>query len=339
MIVVTTAIRRGQAGLHVPTLVGAARAAAQRYGSLMRIGLFGGSINDGTIDDVVEEARAAEADGLAAYWVPNIFGHDALTALAIVGREVPRIELGTSVVPTFPRHPMAIAQQCLTVNAACDGRLTLGIGLSHQIVIEHMMGLSYDKPVRHLRDYLAVLGPLSRNEPVSFQGEAYSTSGAISAKGAPPFSIVVAALGPQMLKATAELADGTITWCTGPKALADHIVPTINAAAEAAGRPAPRVIVGLPVCVTDDKAAARERAAKIFEMYGSLPSYRAMLDREEAAGPEDIAITGSEQEVVDRIGMLAEIGVTDFAGSVFGGSPDEVAATRAALELAASTVS
>jgi 5,10-methylenetetrahydromethanopterin reductase len=286
----------------------------------MRIGSFGGSINDGTIDDVVAEARQAEADGFASYWIPNIFGHDALTALAIVGREVPRIELGTSVVPTYPRHPSAIAQQCLTVNAACGGRLTLGIGLSHKVVIENMLGMSYDKPVRHIRDYLSILGPLSRNEPVSYQGEDYSTNLAIQAKGAPPFGIVVAALGPQMLKAAAELADGTIT--------------TINAAAVAADRPTPRVIAALPVCVTDDIDGARERAAKIFQIYGQLPSYRAMLDREGVAGPEGIAIVGSHDEVVDRIGALADIGVTEFVGSEFPGNPDEAAATRAAMTAA-----
>ena len=159
---------------------------------------------------------------------------------------------------------------------------------------------------------------------------------AIQAKGAPPFGIVVAALGPQMLKATAELADGTITWCTGPKTLESHVIPTINAAAEAAGRPAPRVIVGLPVCVTDDIDGARERAAKIFEIYGSLPSYRAMLDREGVAGPEGIAIVGTEEEVVDRIGALADLGVTEFAGSEFGGNADEVGATRAAIKKAMS---
>jgi len=299
----------------------------------MRIGIFGDTVNSGTIDDVVNEARQAEVDGFASYWVPNIFGHDALTSLAIVGREVPRIELGTSVVPTFPRHPMALAQQCLTVSAACDGRLTLGIGLSHQIVIEDMMGLSYEKPVRHMRDYLSILNPLSRSEPVKYRGEAYSSNGALSVKGAPPFSTVIAALGPQMLKLAAELSDGTVTWCTGPKTLATHVVPTIGAAAEAADRPAPRVISALPVCVTTDIAAARERAATVFEIYGSLPSYRAMLDREGAAGPSDIAIIGSESEVVERIGELSEIGVTDFAAVDFPGSPDEAAATRAAMKL------
>ena len=237
----------------------------------------------------------------------------------------------TAVVPTFPRHPMALAQQCLTVSAACEGRLTLGIGLSHQIVIETMMGLDYGKPIRHIRDYLSILGPLSQGEPVMYQGEAYSTQGALAAGGAPPFSIVVAALGPQMLKAAGELADGTVTWCTGPQTLAEHIVPTITAAAEAAGRPAPRVIAALPVCVTEDIDAAIARAAKVFEVYGTLPAYRAMLDREGVDGPEGLAIVGSAAEVTERIAALAETGITEFGAAAFPGNPDEAAATQDAM--------
>jgi 5,10-methylenetetrahydromethanopterin reductase len=302
----------------------------------MRIGLFGNRINDGTVDDVVEEARRAEADGFATYWASQIFGHDALTALAVVGREVSRIELGTSVVPTYPRHPMALAQQALTVNAASGGRLCLGIGLSHQIVIETMLGMSFAKPVRHLREYLSVLGSFSRGESVSYDGEDYRVHAAVNVAGSKPFPIVVAALGPQMLKVTAELADGTLTWCTGPATLSGHTIPTLTAAAEAAGRPAPRVIAALPVCVTTDVDGARERASKIFAIYGQLPSYRAMLDREGVAGPADIAIVGPAGEVTERIAALADIGVTDFAAVEFAADPDEGAATRAAIIAATS---
>jgi F420-dependent oxidoreductase-like protein len=297
----------------------------------MRIGIFGAAINEGTIDDVVGEARQAEADGFASYWASQIFGHDALTALAVTGREVPRIELGTSVVPTFPRHPMMLAQQALTVSAASGGRLCLGIGLSHQVVIESMMGMSFAKPVRHLREYLSVLGPLSRGEPVSFDGQAYRVHGAVNVNGASPFSTVVAALGPQMLKVAGELADGTLTWCTGPATLAGHIVPTINAAAEAAGRPAPRVIAALPVCVTNDVEGVHARTAKALTIYGTLPSYRAMLDREGAEGAADLGVFGTESEVTDRVGALADIGVTDFAAVEVGATGDERGATRAAL--------
>lgn len=298
----------------------------------MKYGIFGGAVNDGTLDDVVAEAASAEQDGFAAYWAPNIFGLDALTALAVVGTKVPRIELGTSVVPTFPRHPHAIAQQAHTVAAAAGNRLTLGIGLSHKIVIENMLGLSYDKPVRHLREYLSVLMPLSRNESANFDGEMFRVHAGISAKGSDGFGVVVAALGEQMLRVTAALADGTLTWCTGPATLAGHIIPTITRAAEEFGRPAPRVIAALPVCVTSDRDGASARAAQIFAAYGALPSYRAMLDREGVAGPADIAIIGSADEVQDRISDLAGIGVTDFAAVEFGGTPDEVVATRRALK-------
>ena len=298
----------------------------------MKLGIFAGAFNDGTLEDVVAEAAVAERDGFASYWTPNIFGHDALTALAVVGSKVPRIALGTAVVPTFPRHPHAIAQQALTVAAACGNRFTLGIGLSHKIVIEDMFGLSYDKPVRHLREYLNVLMPLSRNEFATFEGEMYRVHAGINAKGSTGFGVVVAALGEQMLRVTAALADGTLTWCTGPVTLANHIVPTIIRAAEGFGRPAPRVIAALPVCVTADKDAAAARAAETFAAYGGLPSYRAMLDREGVAGPADIAIIGSTEEVQERVGALAGIGVTEFAAVEFGATPQEIADTRAALK-------
>lgn len=298
----------------------------------MRIGIFGGAANDGTLDAMVAEARRAEADGFASYWAPQIFGHDALTALAVIGREVPRIELGTSVVPTYPRHPMMMAQQALTVNAAASGRLCLGIGLSHQIVVESMWGMSFAKPVRHMREYLEVLMPLLEGQPVAHAGEEFTVNGAVSVPGGSRPGVVIAALGEQMLKVTANLADGTLTWCTGPQTLQNHTIPTLHAAAEKSGRNATRVIAALPVCVTEDRAAAHERAAKVFVVYGQLPSYRAMLDKEGVGGPADIAIVGSRNEVIDRIASLADIGVTDFAAVEFGGNPDEVAETREAVK-------
>jgi F420-dependent oxidoreductase-like protein len=297
----------------------------------MRIAIFSGSTNDGTLDQLVDEARVAESQGFAGFWVSQIFGHDALTALAVVGREVPRLELGTGVVPTFPRHPMMLAQQALTVNAAASGRLALGIGLSHKMVVEDMWGMSFDKPVRHLREYLSVMMPLLDGSNVAFDGDDYRVHAGVSALGIPRPGVFVAALGEQMLRVTGALADGTVTWCTGPETLRSHIVPTLTAAAEAAGRPTPRVITALPVCVTEDKAGAVARAAEIFQVYGFLPSYRAMLDKEGAAGPQDVAIVGGEAEVGDRIRALADVGVTDFAASEFGGNPDETARTRELL--------
>lgn len=284
----------------------------------MRIGLFGGDTAGRTIDQVVGDARAAERDGFTVFVLPQIFGLDNMTVLAIIGREVPRIELATGVVPTYSRHPMTMAQQALAVQAASGNRFTLGIGLSHQIVVETMWGLSFEKPLRHMREYLAVLLPLLRDGAVSFSGETISTQGALDVAGrsAPP--VIVAALGPKMLELAGTVADGTATWMTGAETLASYTVPTITAAADRAGRAAPRVMASFPVCVTGEVDLAKERAATEFQVYGILPSYRAMLDREGAAGPSDIAIIGDENTVAKRVGRLADAGVTDFIAVEYG---------------------
>jgi 5,10-methylenetetrahydromethanopterin reductase len=288
----------------------------------MRIGIFGGDTANRTIDEIVTDARRAEEDGFASYWTPQIFGMDAITALAVVGREVPRIELGTAVVPTYPRHPMMLAQQALTTQAACDGRFVLGIGLSHRIVIENMFGMSFEKPARHMREYLLILAPLVRGGAVDYDGETLHAHGGVNVAEALPCPILLAALAPKMLALAGTIADGTITWMTGPVTLAEHTIPAITAAAREIGRPAPRVCTMLPVCVTDDPAAARARAAKEFAMYDMLPSYRAMLDREGAAGPADVAIVGDAATVTGAIEHLAGIGVTDFAPALFGSRAD-----------------
>ena len=297
----------------------------------MRIGIFDGAINDGTVAQVLAGARHAEADGFDTFWVPQIFGHDALTALGVVAHEVPRIEIGTSVVPTFPRHPMMLAQQALTVNSIAGGRLTLGIGLSHQPVVEGMWGMPFDKPVRHMREYLEAMMPLLETGSGRFAGEVFTSRGDLTIVDRQRPGVVIAALGEQMLKVAATLADGTLTWCTGPNTLASHTVPTLRAASETAGRDSARVIAALPVCVTGDLASAHERAASVFAIYGQLPSYRAMLDREGATGPADIVVAGSADECRNRIGALAEIGVTDFAAVEFSTDPDEAGATREML--------
>ena len=282
-------------------------------------------------DDVVAQVAAMAGAGIETAWSSQIFGYDALTTLAVVGREVPGIDLGTAVVPTYPRHPVMLAAQALTVQAASGGRLTLGIGLSHQMVIEHVFGLSFEKPVRHLREYLSILVPVLEGEQVTFTGEtmAASTFGPLDIRADPP-PVLVAALGSSMLRLAGRLASGTATWMTGPATVESHVVPTIRAAAAEAGRPEPRVAVGLPVCVTADQPAARRRAAELFSIYGTLPSYRAMLDREGVEGPADVVIAGTAAEVTDRVGHLAVVGCTDFIGAAFG-SPDEIAATTGVL--------
>jgi len=295
----------------------------------MRIGIFGG---EGSVDQLIEGAEQAAADGFASYWLPQIFGFDAMALCGVIGQRVPGLDLGTAVVPTYPRHPFVMAQQALTANTLADGRFTLGIGLSHQIVIEAMFGYSFDKPLRHMRDYLAALMPLLAGEAVGVNTEAITANGQLNARGAITPDVMIAALGPKMLQLAGKETAGTITWMTGPVTLAEHIRPTITDAAEAAGRPAPRIAAGLPVCVTDDTERARSEAATTFAIYGQLPSYQAMIEREGASGPEGIAIIGSEDEVGAQLERVASAGVTDLAAVEFTADADDRARTRAILK-------
>lgn len=286
----------------------------------MRIGIAVGDIvgRPGSVDDVVAEARAMAGAGFPSVWTAQVFGHDALTLLAVVGREVDGVDLGTFVVPTYPRHPIMLAAQALTVQAATGGRLVLGLGLSHQLVIEGMFGYSFDKPARHMREYLSALLPLLRGERVAVTATGWSANASLTVPDAPTPPVLIAALAPRMLELAGAVADGTLTWMTGPSTLAGHIVPAITKAAADAGRPAPRIVAGLPICVTDDVAAARERAARAFVVYGELPSYRAMLDKEGAATPADVAVVGDEAAVRSQLAAIAEAGATDFVAAPFG---------------------
>jgi F420-dependent oxidoreductase-like protein len=207
----------------------------------------------------------------------------------------------------------------------------LGIGLSHQVVIEGMYGMSFEKPARHMREYLSILMPLLNGENVTIEGKTLTFRGAISCADASAPPVLLAALAPRMLELAGSIADGTVTWMTGPATIESYIVPTISAAAEKAGKRAPAIATSLPICVTNDPDGARARAAKDFEVYGFLPSYRAMLDREGAAGPADVAIVGDEATVAKGVQGLADAGATDFAAAEFG-TREERAATRELLK-------
>lgn len=294
----------------------------------MKIGI--GSVLAGnpsaTLDAVVGEVKAAEADGFDFFSLPNIFGFDAISALTVAGRETSKIELATGVTPTVPRHPFAIAQQALTAQAACQGRFVLGIGLSHKVVIENMLGLSYARPAKQMQEYLEVLMPLAHGKPVSFAGDLYRVNGQLQIAGGTPLPVVVAALGPKMLEVAGRMADGTATWMTGVRTLADHTVPTIVRAARDAGKRPPRVIAALPFALTNDVERAKTVANRVFAIYGQLPSYRAMLDREGAANPADVGLYGGESALRTGLASLREAGVTHFLASVFG--PDAAALDR-----------
>ena len=286
----------------------------------MRIGIMLGA--DGArrdVEGVIATAKQAERAGLDDVWLANIFSFDAISTLALIGRETERIGLGTAVTPTYPRHPTAIAQQALTAQAACKGRFTLGIGLSHKLVIEDMLGLSYQRRAAHMREYLRVLMPLVRGETLNYEGDEYRVRGlTMDIPGSEGMPVVVAALGPAMLKVAGELADGTNTWMVGPKTMQGHVLPGLSAAASAAGKPASRVVGGYPIALTTKPDEARAAVGKGLVIYGQLPSYRAMLDREGARGPEDVAILGDENLLRGEIKRLEDMGVTHFNAAIMG---------------------
>ncbi|MDH4364450.1 MAG: TIGR03564 family F420-dependent LLM class oxidoreductase [Acidimicrobiia bacterium] len=285
--------------------------------------------------------RAAEAEeaGFASAWLPQVGTVDALTALALAGTATSQIELGTAVVPTYPRHPTALAEQALTVQDATGNRLALGVGLSHRFLIENSLGLDYSRPIAHTREYLAILSGLLAGEAVRFEGELYRVKAQVAVGSAAPPPVLVAALGPGMLRLCGRLADGTITWMGGIDYLRDVAVPTMGAAAAAAGRPAPRFVAMVPVLLSDDAAAGRDMVNETFTMYGRIPSYRATLDRGGAAEPADVAVIGDAEAIVAGLDAFATVGVTDFAAVVPRSAPSAAATTELLAELARARIS
>jgi alkanesulfonate monooxygenase SsuD/methylene tetrahydromethanopterin reductase-like flavin-dependent oxidoreductase (luciferase family) len=281
----------------------------------MKIGINGTAlVQKADVDRICDHAQTAAQDGFASYWLAEhpTGGLDALTVLSAVGLRVSDLELGTAIVPTFPRHPLVLAGQALTTAGIIDHRLTLGIGLSHETMLAQL-GIGFEKPIRHLREYLSILMPLLREGRVDFRGETLSADA-------------------EFFKPPQGPIDGTTLAWVGPKTVREHIVPRLSAAAAAAGRPDPRVIATLPVCVTEDEGAVRKAIGRGLSLYAQLPSYRAMFEREGVDGPADVAIVGSADAV--RVGILsmADAGVTDFAASEFFLTPEDQAKTRELLK-------
>ena len=292
----------------------------------MRVGLMlGATPGHNAVQAIIDSAVQAEKDGFDYVWMAHVFGHDAITALAVAAGATQRIGLGTAVVPTFPRHPTVMAQQALTAAAASNGRFTLGIGLSHKWVIDDMLGLSYDKPASHMQDYLSVLRPLLQGEAVDSEGS-YRVKAAYNVDDPQAVPLVIAALGPRMLRIAGEMSDGTTTWMTGLNTLEQHIIPSISKAAQDVGRTTPRVVAGLPIVITDKPDAAKAKIAETLAIYGSLPSYQAMLAREGAEGPADIALVGDENTVAASIQRLRDMGVSDLNAAIM--SVDDEAYSR-----------
>jgi F420-dependent oxidoreductase-like protein len=289
----------------------------------VRIGLTGGGA---TVDKVVQQAKQAEADGFTSLWYASLVTGDPPVAMAIAGRETSTIELGTAVLQTYPCHPLLQANRAASVvDAMGRGGFTLGIGPSHEPLIRGVFGLSYDHPGRSTEEYVRILTGALHGEDVDVDGKDWTarTAGR-AATPAHPVPVLVSALGPRLLRVAGELADGTVLWMAPPRAIETHVAPKVRSAASAAGRPAPRIVAGLPVAVHDDEAEARAAAAASSTAYAGMANYQRILDLGNALTPADAAIVGDEASVRAQLKSLLDAGATDIWAAVFpvGGDRD-----------------
>lgn len=288
----------------------------------MRIGVvIGGSAEYPDMEAMINRAKMADAAGIHSGWVAHLYAYDTLSLLCALARETSRIELGTAVIPTYPRHPIAMAQQALTVQAASKGRLILGIGPSHKPIIEGTYGGDFSRPLTHLREYCAVLNPLLEGRAVDHVGEQYRAVVDLCVADAAPVPLIVAALGPNMLEFAGRETDGTITVLAGPSVLREHVVPRIHAAAKDARRPAPRVIAIMPISLTDDVDSGHREIAEALSMMSAFDSYKTILARSGGGGPADTALIGNAQQLRDQLKELEDAGATEVVGAVFSADP------------------
>ncbi|MFG3103557.1 LLM class F420-dependent oxidoreductase [Streptomyces sp. NPDC048182] len=271
------------------------------------------------IDATVELARQAADAGIRSAWFGQTLGADSPQLAAIVGREVPELQVGTSAIPIVGRHPLTVASQALTAQAATHGRYHLGIALGSKLIGEGAFGLPFERPVARLREFLTVLRQVTGTGTADFHGELITAGTPVPAvvpgadDGVP---ILVAAMGPQALKVSGELADGILPYLAGPRALEEHIVPAVTAAAEAAGRPAPRVVALVPGVVTDDVAGVREKAAGQLAFYEQIPSYARSIEASGARRAVDLAVIGDERAVAEEVRRYRDAGATEVAFSL-----------------------
>jgi F420-dependent oxidoreductase-like protein len=298
----------------------------------MRIAV--GLDTNGSIEGTIERASRLAERGFTNFWSSQIFGPDTLTVLALVGHELRELNLGTAVVPIQTRHATMLAAQARTVQDAIGARLSLGVGLSHQMVVEDMWGLSFERPASYMREYLDALAPMLRGEAVNIQGERVKvvTIGPLGPKDVDTPSLLVAALGSRMLEIAGTIADGTLLWMTGRQTIASHVAPTIREAASAANRGEPRIVCSLPIAVTNDPEGARERINNEYALYATLPSYAAMLEKEGESEPAGVSLIGSKEHVLDQLHELANAGVTEFSGAASGTKEEREAALETLID-------
>lgn len=302
----------------------------------MRIGINGSSLISlgRPTAEIVDHAVAAEADGFSTYWVAQLAVPDALTVLGVAGLATSTIELGTAVIATWPRHPLMLAAQALTVSELTQGRLILGIGLAHKPSVEGSLRIPFARPAKHMEEYLDVLLPALADRKVDAEGEIWSgfSESVGGPAGVPAPQVMLAAMGPRMIEMAGARTDGNILWLSGPRTVETLIAPAMAKAATAAGRESGRIVASVPICVTDKPDEVRGLIAAVLEGYNDLPSYRGVMDLEGVDGPADVSIVGDEDTVRAGLQAFADAGTTDFSALEFVLNPEDTTRTRELLK-------
>lgn len=303
----------------------------------MRVGVMVGperGFAERKVSGMIADIEWAEGAGMDSAWIPQLpSDFDAFLALVTMGCRSSRIELGTAVVPFQAQHPIALARQALSAQALVGDRVTLGVGPSHDWIVQGMLGLPYDRPAAYTRDYLEILGAaVSGRESVDIENSTFSVHNPIDLGGVSPVPILLAALGPVMLRHAGEFTDGTILWMADERAVDEHVIPRITKAAYNAGRASPRVVAGIPVCLClpAEADAARQRANAVLGYADQLPNYRRMLSYGDAGTVGDLCVVGDEAALLARFRRFADVGVTDLAVRVLpiGADRDQLVASK-----------
>lgn len=298
----------------------------------MKIGIFGKNARQGaSLASLVDEVAGYEELGFASYWMQQASTFHALTMMGVIGHSTSKIELGIATIPTYPRHPGALLHQAWTVNVLAGGRLVLGIGPTAEPEYEEL-ALSYDNSIRYIRDYLSTVDDSGESADAELEDDETNAGVELDFPEPDPYKVVVSALTPAMRRAAGQVADGVVTWMVSQKTIRNHTVPEIVKAVEDADRDAPRIAVGLPVCVHDDKEQATARANEAYAIYGQLPTYRRQLDAQGVENPGDIAVVGNEGEVEAQLETFFDAGATEIVASIFPAGDDSRESFRRSTE-------
>ena len=304
--------------------------------------IIGVSVTAADAREAVDRIAHLEELGVGCAWLTSSGGGgEAVTVLAGAAAVTEEIRLGTSIVQTWSRHPVALAQQVQVLDSLAPGRFRLGVGPSHRAGMISSFGADFRAPIGHLREYIHILRALMHTGAVEFEGRWYSANASIPAPMDVP--IMASALRPGAFETCGELADGAISWVCPHFYLRDTAVPAMRRGAESAGRETPPLIAHAPVCVTDDLEAARNGVRARLGYFPSIPFYANMFAEAGFAGtPEsgwtdemldEVLIAGDEATVAERIQTVFEWGADELLATPIPAGDDPAGTEERTLKL------